>query len=151
MKLKIKKISLVRFFLVFYLFSGLIIPINAAFANKIYDCDIDIENEYSESCQENQNEDCNVKSTDIFKNKKNIEENDVEEFDDAFLGSFRTAEEHYCIIQTNKLNLDNLLVLSLQPYKIVQFNCHSQQQNIIDPPSVGRNTLEKLRTVILLE
>lgn len=147
MKLKIKQITLVRLFIIFYLFSGLIIPINAAFANKIYDCDIDIENEYSESCQENQNKDCNVKSTEKFKNKKN----DVEEFDDAFLGSFQTAEEHYCIIQTNKLNLDNLLVLSLLPYKIVQFHYHSKQQNIIYPPSVGRNTLEKLRTVMLLE
>jgi hypothetical protein len=146
MRLKNKEIFIVCFFVALYLFTELVFPINSAFSHSLYDIDIECEQD-DESYQHDRADNLNA-----YSNREiDDEETDSAEIDeDCFLGSLNNSEKPCCILQTNKLNLENILNVVSKPSKIIQLDDKSYQSNIIDTSIEAGNTLANLRTVILL-
>lgn len=139
---KNKRILIIRFFIALYLFSELVLPLKPAFSYTFYDDDI--ENECCELCQNSHVNHINI-------DKKDEDEYEDEEIDnDSFLDSLIEKEKCFCIIQNCNLNLESILSIYPQIFKIVLFDDKLNQKNNIDTCMGNENTLVILRTVVLV-
>lgn len=134
-----KKILIIWFSLALYLFSEIVLPLNAVYSYTFYDDDV--ENECCELCQ-------NIHANHINIDKK-CEDEEID--NDSFLYSSLIKEKHFCIVQICNLNLESILSTYSQIFKIMLFDVKSKQNNNnIDSCLNNENTLEILRTVILV-
>lgn len=133
-----KRILIICFSLALFLFSELVL--NAVFSYTFYDDDIECE--CCDLCQ-------NIHADNININKK--DEDEVEEIeDDSFLYSLFKKEKQFCIARNCNLNLESILRTYPQTFNIIIFDGKSKQKNNIGLCVGNENTLEILRTVVLV-